>query len=157
MCNTLILLVLSLIGRVPTEFHGIYLSVVEITDVENDFMNMTVKVFRDNIVDALRYANDESLKSSIDKLDKDELTQYFNDHIKFYPIRSEDLRFEAYRIEGDSFIINYEILRSLESIEECKLSHLFELFPNQKNILKVDVSGNAIYKMFSSEDQIEKI
>ena len=154
---TLILLVLSSICRVPTEIHAIYLSVVEITKSVDNELNMTIKVFKDDLVDALRLTNGENLISTMDNLEEGEVNSYFNEYIRFYPDPGADIAFIDYTIEGDSFFVNCKILRSTESIEECSFSYLFELFPDQKNILKVVTSDGTMYKTFSRDGQIEKI
>ena len=157
MRNTLILLVLSSICRVPAEIHAIYLSVVEITESADNELNMTIKVFKDDLVDALRLANGDNLISTMDKLDEGEVNSYFNENIRFYPDPGADIGFIDYTIEGDSFFVNCKILRGTDSIEECSFSYLFELFPNQKNILKMVATDGTTYKTFSRDGQIEKI
>ena len=137
--------------------HAIYVSVTELTVRDGSDGQLVVKVFRDDLIDVLRLANANQSQSTMDSLDDQGVTDYFNTHIQFFPDPAKDLILESYTIEGDSFFIRFKVRRSMKSVEACTLSHLFELFPNQKNILKVDLGHQSLYKTFKVKNQIESI
>ena len=137
--------------------HAIYLSVIEMEQVDDGPVAMTIKVFRDDLIDALRNANRDSLESTMEDLHDLEVTNYFNEHIDFHPDPAQDIRMLGYTVEGDSFFINFELLRSLESISGCEVSYFFELFPSQKNILKVTANEKKSYKVLSITNPIAEM
>ena len=69
----------------PSE-HALYLSVVEISDMEEG-MDITIKVFRDDMVDALRNHGD-ALQSTMDSLDDGEIRDYFSEYISYIRFRT---------------------------------------------------------------------
>lgn len=135
--------------------HAIYLSVVEISDIDKS-VDITVKVFRDDMVDALRN-NTDVLESTMDALDHEELRAYFAEHIKLYPATDQSLQVRSVTIEGDSFFINLFINRDFSTVQQLGLSHFFELFPTQKNIVKISTGGQLHYYTYKSASQIEDL
>lgn len=93
----------------------------------------------------------------MDGLDDQEVQSYFEKYIKLYPIQDEPLQVHQVTIEGDSFFINLSINREFETVEQLSVSHFFELFSSQKNILKLSLGDQKRYYTFKSADQIEDL
>ena len=104
----------------PTD-HAIYISVLEI-----DAQQMKVKVFEDNLQDALRN-------------DSNSIEGYFRKKIKL-EINGNPVGFDLSdtSLEGDSYWITFR-LRPHEKWESFSLeaNYLMELFPDQTNVVKV--------------------
>ena len=135
--------------------HALYLSVVEISDMEEG-MDITIKVFRDDMVDALRNHGD-ALQSTMDSLDDGEIRDYFSEYIKLYPIQDQSLEVRQITVEGDSFFISLFTDRAFNTVGELGISHFFELFSNQKNIIKISTRGHQYYYTYKSPSQLEDL
>jgi len=138
----------------PSE-HDLYLSVVEMSDMQES-MDITIKVFRDDMVDALRNHGD-TLQSTLDSLDDQEVRDYFSEYIKLYPIQDESLQVRQVTVEGDSFFISLFTDRAFNTVEELGIAHFFELFSSQKNIVKISSSGRHYYYTYKSPSQLENL
>ena len=149
------LLLIVLLSSLQTYEHALYLSVVEIDD-SNSSIDITVKVFRDDMVDALRN-HGETLQSTLDGLDYEEVQAYFEHYIKLYPLQDVPLQVHDVTIEGDSFFINLSTDRDFETVEQLSVSHFFELFSNQKNITKITTNGQQYYYTYKSSSQAEDV
>ena len=142
-------------SSLQTYEHALYLSVVEIS-TSNSTIDITVKVFRDDMVDALRN-HGEILESTMDSLDYEEVQSYFEQYIKLYPLQDVPLQVNRVTIEGDSFFINLSTDRDFETVEQLSVSHFFELFSSQKNITKITVNGQQYFYTYKSSSQVEDV
>jgi len=145
----------TLFNALATNEHAIYLSVVEITDLE-DSIEFNIKVFRDDMVDALRN-QDDTFQSTMETLVYVEVQSYFEKYIKLYPLQNNTLRVNQITIEGESFFINLETDRALDTVEELNVSHFFELFSNQKNITKITTGGQQHFYTYKYASQLEDL
>lgn len=135
--------------------HALYLSVVELEVNELSKVSLKIKIFADDLVDALRH--DNSLNQSMfEKLIIEELNIYFNKYLK---VKSDDsfseIKVVDYQKEGESFFINAVLAEENFREVTFQIGYLFELFPTQQNILKVKKDGAQSYYLFKSADQIE--
>ncbi len=153
--TNLYLLLFTLLCSTYTSEHALYLSVVEITDSESS-IEITVKVFRDDMVDALRNHVD-SLQSTMDSLDDLEVQAYFEKHIKLYPLQDQPIQVQRISIEGESFFIDLSTDRDFDTVEQLSVSHFFELFSDQKNITKITAGEEQYFYTYKSSGQIEDI
>ena len=108
------------------------------------------------MVDALRN-HGETLQSTLDGLDYEEVQAYFEHYIKLYPLQDMPLQVHDVTIEGDSFFINLSTDRDFETVEQLSVSHFFELFSNQKNITKITTNGQQYYYTYKSSSQAEDV
>ena len=106
--------------------------------LEIDQKQMKVKVFSDDLADALRNDN-----SSIEV--------YFQKRIKVM-VDGEPQIFEHLNttIEGDSHWITFKFRKNKKGSFEVKATYLMELFPDQTNVLKVMSPKPQFYKLTKS-------
>jgi hypothetical protein len=110
-------------------------------------MEIEIKVFEDDLQDALRNYGGSSVKDSI-------LTAYFNEYVSLTVDREEVwMELEEFSLEGDSYFIRF-VHRELP-VETLLLSvpYFMELFPAQQNILKCDLGKQRVYHIFSKPDE----
>jgi len=117
----ILLLPILLLGAPAEIDHAIYISVLEI-----DPQQMKVKVFEDNLQDAL-------------KNDSNTIEGYFRKKIKL-KINGDEVGFDLLdtKIEGDSYWITFR-LREHPKWKSFSLeaNYFLELFPDQTNVVKV--------------------
>lgn len=129
-----LILSLFLISPSSKEDHAIYISVLEL-----DKSQMKVKVFIDNLEDALRN-------------DSNSIEDYFQKKIKLQ-INSQNLYFSLNEVkeEGDSYWISFN-MTTPENWRTfyLKADYLMELFPNQTNVVKVMIDKPQFFRLTKS-------
>lgn len=136
-------------------FHAIYISVLEI-----DEQQMSIKVFSDNLEDAIR--NDAKSFTPSDEeafpvVNRSAINGYFQKKIQLQ-INGHETGFslEEVMVKGDS----YWITLKLEAQEKrqsfyLKAIYLMELFPGQTNIVKVISEKPQFFKLTSLNPSCE--
>ena len=117
----ILFLLLPFFGASPEADHAVYISVLEI-----DQQQMKVKVFEDNLQDALRN-------------DSNTVEGYFRKKIKLkINGNAVGFDFENKKVEGDSYWITFR-LHEHEEWQSFSLeaNYFMELFPDQTNVVKV--------------------
>jgi len=131
--------------------HAIYISVLEI-----DAKEMKIKVFTDNLQDAVRnHKGDVSFTGDIDFPEANELAveEYFREKISLKINEKEiDLFIRTITLEGDS----YWITLALEAPEKwqsfyLEATYFMELFPDQSNMVKVKKDKPKFYRLTKSD------
>lgn len=126
------------------EEHAIYLSTLKM-DVQEQGVQMTIKVFEDDLRDALRahhgYVIDTTSASFID-----EVESYFVDHIKID--RSLKYAVDHVSLVGDSFVISASSSQILDDTIEIEADYFMELFPTQQNVLHFVHGEDTKYHIF---------
>lgn len=134
---SLLLIHFCLIAPTSEGDHAIFISVLEV-----DSHQMKIKVFTDNLQDALR--NDTghlppSTQGNFHIKNAHAIASYFRKKVQLQINEKEvDLNFLEATLEGDSYWITFE-LDFQEKWRSLKLeaTYLFELFPFQTNVVKV--------------------
>ena len=117
--------------------HAIYISVLEI-----DNQQMKVKVFADDLQDAIRNSS-KSFKSTplttLHSTNRQAIEAYFQEKIKVEAdSRIASFSMDQVVVEGDSYWITLRFDGS-QKWQSCILqaNYLMELFPDQTNVIKV--------------------
>ena len=145
-----LLLSLSLL-KSAGDGHEIYLSVLEINTGQ-----MKVKVFTDNLQDAIR--NDAQVLSSPDAATflanhTAAIEAYFQKKIKLQiDERTVPFSLKEATLEGDSYWITFDLhpVNDWKSLY-LEASYLMELFPDQKNIVKVMLERPQFYTLTKNQ------
>lgn len=135
--------------------HALYISLTEGEIVESE-VNFEVKVFSDDLQDALRNHNSSSYQSGnlqeFYAINEAIAKDYFTEHFKLWVAdQLIELRLGDYTMEGDAHFIR--ITGSLpENVKELsvKASYLMELFPTQINVVKVKKGEQLKYLRFDN-------
>lgn len=128
------LCVLRLVSSMSVEDHAIYVSVLEI-----DHQEMKVKVFMDDLNDAIR--NDSS-----------SIEEYFQKKIN---LQTDDesviFSFQEVTEEGEIYWITFKLEMPEEhGLVNLKADYLMELFPDQTNVVKVNGKQSLFFKLDKS-------
>jgi len=142
------------------EIHAIYISVVEIGHDPGTSAAVKIKVFTDDISDALfnygqkRYKFDDAQECAADA---QAISGYFNDHLKIFINDSLVLMsLEGCEINGESvwFIFEADTPANWRQIK-IEGDHLMELFPTQVNIFNVsDGVNKKMFKLTASQKSL---
>ena len=137
--------------------HALYLSVTEIEVSEGD-LTATVKVFSDDLYSCM-LNRDATIESSTENFIKEEVTAYFADYLIIKGIQDQVImNLESFSQEGDSYFIHFSSLFSKDSKQlKIRLGYFYELFPTQRNILKLKTRAGQHHRVFKAKDQIETI
>lgn len=117
--------------------HALYLSVLEI-----DKQQMKVKVFIDDLQDAIKYDSDSPIQSDEERfllINRPLIQEYFQKKIQLQVNEQRvDFNLDKTSTEGGSYWVSF----TLESPEKwqslsLKASYLMELFPDQTNVVKI--------------------
>lgn len=137
--------------------HALYISVIEIEISKSMEIEMDVKVFSDDLYSSM-LSGEPSLVSLEAKWDKDEVSNYFASKIELksgatpIPIILQEIN-----IEGESTFLQFEgSLPSGSKDLRIQLGHFYELFPTQRNILKLRNGESQEHAIFSSAQQVNK-
>ena len=137
--------------------HAIYISVVDFNRLSADKASVEIKVFTDDIEDALFNYGQERLNFT-DVLEcstnKTTITDYFKAHLSLtindVPVI---LTYESCELNGDSVWFKFTA-ETPKTWSEFKIEgdHLMELFPAQVNIFNVSDGDNTkMFKLTSSQ------
>lgn len=142
---------------ISTADHAIYISVVDMT-ISDDRITGEIKVFSDDLYDALLDHHGDDLVSTVLDVDQAEAQEYFSNHVK---IMSSDganvpLTISRIYIEGDSHRLQFEV-EDESSIALLQVSYFYELFPTQQNIVSITKGDQKSYYRFQSATQVEQI
>lgn len=130
--------------------HAFYISVIEINHgAHSKEAELTVKVFQDDMQDALRNASQskeakEALRFCSDY--EEELSNYFEAHMSLY--LNDDptlLRFNACEAVGDVYQLNFTV-DCPEEWDELTITadFLMELFPTQSQMVHITHNGDTV-------------
>ncbi len=128
-----ILLILFLV--IPD--HAIYLSLIEM-EVHDQMANLKVKVFTDDLQNAIRNA-DKGYKyeSEISFVEGNALLveNYFRKHLMIG--QNSQIEFKSSELVGDSYWINFQANVLDPNKFEVKADYFMEIYPTQQNIIIV--------------------
>ena len=134
--------------RQPT--HALYLSVTELTLLHTGQSSVSIKVFSDDLQNALRNYSSDYKPGGLNQFLEKNLTQaqhYFSEHLEIkINNRTVQLKMKKFTIENDAHFINFCFTspRSPETLE-VKADFLMELFPTQTNVIKVQLEQEQWY------------
>lgn len=140
---------LSFHGK-SNDSHAIYIGVVQISHVQNrPTAHILIKIFQDDLQDALRHAFGLKIEKEIDFCvqHRQEIEQYFQRHLKgTINEKKMTLNFEKGEKQNNVYLLNFEIEcpETWKSLA-IKADFFMELFPAQSNILQVE---NGLEKRF---------
>jgi|GEM_PF-2123286 len=132
----------------PHEDHAVYLSTMELALVEGE-VNMVIKVFEDDLRDALRGYHGHVIDTSGISFDQ-EVAAYMNHHISF-DYGHEELAFKCTRVVlvGDSYQVTMETFSEILDAElSISADYFMELFPTQQNVLHLVDGDTQKYHIF---------
>ena len=143
--------------------HAIYISVISIDHLPgSEDSEVCLKVFSDDLIDALRVFSPESeihseseLRGHVDSL----LSEFGNYHFKF-TINDQQSEMTYLRSEdnGESTFLYYQMRCPktwLEVVAQTNL--LIDIFPDQKNIVRISDGSNQRYLNLSKKNQKETV
>ncbi|MFK7954418.1 MAG: DUF6702 family protein [Ekhidna sp.] len=125
--------------------HGIYISVIVV-----DESTVFIKVFSDDLRDAIRNYSDDSLEPDNSQFltTKSKLiANYFNERCEL-KINGErqSLEYESARTEGDATFLYFSFENDSNwSHFSLKADYFMELFSNQSNVLTVKYQGSQYF------------
>ena len=133
--------------------HAIYLSVTELNLVEKKPIDFTVKVFSDDLQDALRNFNTKYQTADIGSfffINESIAVAYFNEHFIISAGTIQiDYTLLSHSIESDAHFITFRLDQTIWPKNfMLKADFLMELFPTQKNIVKIRQGDNIKYLKF---------
>ena len=119
-------------------FHAFYLSVIEMKIEDDDHLSVTLKVFSDDLADAVRIRSGSIIprEGAYGKSDLNHIEDYFKSHFFLHDkVDSTFFEISDYSTEDQTVWIqmNAEI-KKLSSFT-LNASHFMEVFPDQINIL----------------------
>lgn len=142
------------------DIHAVYISVVEIGRASNENATVKIKVFTNDISDALFNYGQKRFKFSDAQecaVDAQTITGYFNDHLKIFingdPV---SISFESCELNGESvwFIFKAETPTGWHEFK-VEGDHLMELFPTQVNIFSIsDGVNKKMFKLTSTQKEL---
>ena len=137
--------------------HALYISVTEIEISESLELEMVVKLFSDDLYSSM-LSREPTIVSVESKWNLKEVSNYISDKIKLrsggipVPIILHEIN-----IEGESTFLRFEgSLHSDSKDLEVQLGHFYELFPTQRNILKLKNGGEQEHAIFVSAQQVNQ-
>ncbi len=141
MIKTMVLCIWTVLSM-SNEEHAIYVSVIE-ADIVEDRVEVEIKVFEDDLRDALRPTSDSLTV-------EENLVYYFNKHLTIGGNQGQASLIDHYQ-EGESYriLMNYNLNEGTNKIE-VSASYFMELFPTQQNILKVSLREHKAYHIFKA-------
>lgn len=141
------------------EDHAIYISVVEIEQDANNKGLVSIKVFEDDLGDALRNFSGDKVPIDLTG-DCGGHADVINDYFNKYSLISIDgkaiqLELNSCEIMGDSYWLNFSSETPMRWHDVyVKTVFLMELFPTQTNIISVDYQGEKrMFKLTKSQPE----
>lgn len=143
-----VLLFLSIELQAVKIEHAIYLSTIEITK-ENDDLNIVIKVFEDDLRDALRNFHNQLIDPD-DAMFEGQVEEYFRAHLKLAADSNQlDAQLIALRLVGDSYQVEFSAaMDDIAKEIEIEVSYFYELFPTQQNVLNMNLGHVKKYHIF---------
>lgn len=142
------------------EYHGIYITVIEINhDVDNRNGQVVIKSFSDDLVNALRAMNFNIPTDANPCEERDFLADYVDKHLQIKVNgKSIDLKISECEIESDTHWIYIDFAQN-EAIGKVEVESdwMTELFGNQQNIIKVKSGGQRLNDRLSSQKTSTKL
>ena len=147
----------------PDQSHAIYISVINVDHLPgSESAELCLKVFSDDLLDALRVFSPESeihsesdLKKHVDSL----LSEFGNYHFQF-TINGQQSEMTYLRSEdnGESTFLYYQMKCPKKWSEVVAQSNLLiDIFPDQKNIIRISEGSNQRYLNLSKKNQKETV
>ena len=147
-----LLLLLNFISSPLIKDHAIYISVIEINE-----RTISIKVFSDDLHDAVKNYTNESINLSEEEFllqYQDQIKKYFVNHFKLLINgKEQELTLEKTRKEGDASFIYFSLEeQSKWSNVTIEAPYFMELFPDQNNVLTLDYNDEKHYSRLSKVD-----
>jgi hypothetical protein len=143
-----------------TPDHAIYISVIELKhDINTLKTSVSVKVFTDDLQDAIRNNNDDLVQTTEAQFVSDNqiaVVKYFNNHLQI-SINDEIqvLDFIAAKKESDAYFLNFEIqTTSPWKIGKVNATYFMELFPTQSNVLRMTVGSRKYFARLTKSEPL---
>lgn len=133
------------------EEHAIYVSVIDMEIVDHE-ISMTVKVFEDDLRDALRSINGE-VYHQLTEDDLSDVSTYFDNHLEVGST-CESIKLECthIRLEGESYQLDFEGKKKIDcQFSSIRADHLMELFGDQRNILNLTKDGKKQFEILDKK------
>lgn len=124
--------------------HAIYLSTLKL-EVEEQAVRITIKVFEDDLRDALR-AHHGHLIDTTSSTFHEEVKGYFDSHLSIG--KHMDLTIEGVSLIGDSYVVTAVDQQQLDTSILIEADYFMELFPTQQNVLHLVHGDNTKYHIF---------
>ena len=153
------MLLFSLITNAQTNWsHAFYLSVIEM-ELEGDLGNIRIKVFEDDLENALMNKFPDQFRFGLDIKETEFqafVDHYFNEEIV---LKIDHLERKLYNgrleKEGDSIWIQYDFKYEASfNILSLKAIYFSELFKSQINVLNFKYQNKQLFKKLSLKDAI---
>ncbi|MEL6122408.1 MAG: DUF6702 family protein [Bacteroidota bacterium] len=126
--------------------HALYLSVLEV-DITDEVCDIQVKVFEDDMRDALRHFRGIRF-DTLSLRDSAVIQAYFDEHLKLkslgQPIRPH---LQSVQLLRDSYQIHLRHAGPI-TLTSIYADYLMELFGDQQNILHLRRNGDKIFEVF---------
>lgn len=136
-----------------TEDHNIYISTLYM-DITDDDINLDIKVFEDDMRSVIQSFTGEIPDTSIVKFEEDVLL-YFRKYLTLTSDTDEvRWEFDDIALHGDSYqikLVARDVFPGLDGRIELSAKYFFELFPTQKNILRLTHQDEKSYHVFKNQ------
>jgi len=137
-------------------FHAIYISVIEM-EIKNDIVTeMQVKVFADDIADALRAESGKIIDDTgvYDEIELGLVEQYFRKHLylknkdesKFFTLISSSK-------EDQAVWLQFLMKDPIDNEDILIGDYLIEIFPTQRNMIRLNQDGDQKFIQISNSQK----
>ncbi len=140
--------------------HALYLSMTEIELSADGTGNIEVKVFSDDLQNALRNYSSAyqpaDLENFFDK-NKGLAGQYFRTHLRLL-LNEDTVKYQLvdYDIESNAHFITFHFTTPPDALSlSLEADFFMELFPTQNNVIKVNKAGEQYYYKFTKPSQTQ--
>lgn len=143
-------------------FHAIYLSVIDIkVDSANQVADVSVKVFTDDLQDAVRNfgASVQASEEQFPAANVEIITKYFQEHLRI-SVNQElrPLTYVSARKENDAYFIDFAISIDVElKSVEVLADYFMELFPTQSNVVKMDMNSEKSFARLTKDNPTHSV
>ena len=144
------------IGSFGTEDHAIYISTIYL-DIDDQHIEAEIRVFEDDLRDALQDHTGYVTDTTSLNFDQD-IRSYFRkcflikdadgqSHIE-WSLDTAELVGDSYRIKLNSTVDSFPLGGTMK----ISANYFYELFPTQKNVLRLNFEERQAYHVFEEKD-----
>ncbi|MBK8504555.1 MAG: hypothetical protein IPL46_21500 [Saprospiraceae bacterium] len=155
------ILLLCILLTIPLGHHALYLSTCEILIEEDWTWQGSIRIFHDDLEDALQNATGSRPNLTLDliHLEQTDIELYLNEHL-FFKTESGRLPYEIVQIVRTEDVVEIR----LKGIQSWKSTHiivhndlLIELFESQKNIMTIRKSDQLSTHYFNKRTTVKEL
>ncbi len=133
--------------------HAVYVSVVEFKQTTGQEAELAVKVFADDLEDAIYHASGERYDLRGGECAGQAVTAYLQDHLQI-KVNGSPVAYTFVSCEHNDMSVWYTFSCQVPSVWQTvhiRADYLMELFPTQTNVVSIAASGNKKMLRLSRE------